>query len=301
MLLEGVNDSAVEMMKTAGYSSIERLPKALDGDALREAVRGVHLLGTRSRTQINAEVLRAADRLIAIGCFNVGTNQVDIDAARRIGVPVFNAPFSNTRSVAELVIGEIVMLLRRIVPKSVAAHAGRWDKSATNSHEVRGKTLGIIGYGNIRSQDPFTTASLRLPDPNWFGGPVLVAEGRGDWRSVSMRGEPFAPANWPLTKPSIANHHDGGQSPSMMKGACGCFWGRVPVRETLSERSLLVGGHTPTANRTDLVSPYPKFWISSASNQMPQRWNESSIGTTFDPARAEEMETVSWPLRGFRS
>jgi D-3-phosphoglycerate dehydrogenase / 2-oxoglutarate reductase len=134
LLLEGVNDSAVEMIKTAGYSSIERLPKALDGDALREAVRGVHLLGIRSRTQINAEVLRATDRLIAIGCFNVGTNQVDIDAARRIGVPVFNAPFSNTRSVAELVIGEIVMLLRRIVPKSVAAHAGRWDKSATNSH-----------------------------------------------------------------------------------------------------------------------------------------------------------------------
>ena len=98
------------------------------------------------------EVLEAADRLIAIGCFSVGTNQVDLDAAARIGVPVFNAPFSNTRSVAELVIGEIVMLLRRIVPRSVAAHEGDWDKSANDSHEVRGKTLGIIGYGNIGSQ-----------------------------------------------------------------------------------------------------------------------------------------------------
>ncbi len=152
LLLEGVNDSAVAMLNAAGYSSVERLPKALDGDALREAVKGVHLLGIRSRTQVTADVLKAADRLIAIGCFNVGTNQVDIDAAREIGVPVFNAPFSNTRSVAELVIGEIVMLLRRIVPRSNAAHAGRWDKSATDSHEVRGKTLGIVGYGNIGSQ-----------------------------------------------------------------------------------------------------------------------------------------------------
>src|ERR1700721_1342914 len=111
LLLEGVNDSAVELMTAAGYSSVDRVPKALDGDALREAVKGVHLIGIRSRTQIDAGVLEAADRLIAIGCFNVGTNQVDIAAARRMGVPVFNAPFSNTRSVAGLVIGEIVMLL----------------------------------------------------------------------------------------------------------------------------------------------------------------------------------------------
>ena len=152
LLLEGVSDTAVEMMRAAGYSNLDRLPKALDGAALLEAVKGVHLIGIRSRTQITAEVLEAADRLIAIGCFNVGTNQVDIDAARRLGVPVFNAPFSNTRSVAELVIGEIVMLLRRVIPRSVAAHDGGWDKSATNSHEVRGKTLGIIGYGNIGSQ-----------------------------------------------------------------------------------------------------------------------------------------------------
>jgi D-3-phosphoglycerate dehydrogenase len=128
------------------------VPKALDGEALREAVKGVHMLGIRSRTQVDAAALEAADRLFAIGCFNVGTNQVDIDAARRLGIPVFNAPFSNTRSVAELVIGEIVMLLRRVLPKSAGAHEGRWEKSATNSREVRGKTLGIIGYGNIGSQ-----------------------------------------------------------------------------------------------------------------------------------------------------
>jgi D-3-phosphoglycerate dehydrogenase len=152
LLLEGVNDSAVQMIETAGYSNLTRLPKALDGDALKEAIKGVHLLGIRSRTQITPEVLEAADRLIAIGCFSVGTNQVDLDAARRNGIPVFNAPFSNTRSVAELVIGEIVMLFRRVIARSNAAHEGRWDKSANDSLEVRGKTLGIVGYGNIGSQ-----------------------------------------------------------------------------------------------------------------------------------------------------
>jgi len=152
LLLEGVNDSAVQMVEAAGYSNMIRLSKALEGDALKEAIKGVHLLGIRSRTQITTDVLEAADRLIAIGCFSVGTNQVDVDAARRSGIPVFNAPFSNTRSVAELVIGEIVILLRRIVSRSNAAHQGRWDKSANDSYEVRGKTLGIIGYGNIGSQ-----------------------------------------------------------------------------------------------------------------------------------------------------
>jgi D-3-phosphoglycerate dehydrogenase / 2-oxoglutarate reductase len=152
LLLEGVNDSAVELFSNSKYLSVERLPKALDGAALREAIKGVDLLGIRSRTQLTSDVFAEADRLTVVGCFSVGTNQVDLDAARRRGIPVFNAPFSNTRSVAELVIGEIVMLLRRIFPRSVAAHDGAWDKSATDSHEVRGRTLGIVGYGNIGSQ-----------------------------------------------------------------------------------------------------------------------------------------------------
>ncbi|MGM4918674.1 phosphoglycerate dehydrogenase [Tardiphaga sp. 813_E8_N1_3] len=152
LLLEGVNDSAVELIEAAGYSSVTRLSKALGGNELKEALKGVHILGIRSRTQITQDVLDAADRLIAIGCFSVGTNQVDIDAARRSGIPVFNAPFSNTRSVAELVIGEIVMLFRRIISRSNLAHEGGWEKSANNSYEVRGKTLGIVGYGSIGSQ-----------------------------------------------------------------------------------------------------------------------------------------------------
>ena len=152
LLLEGINDSAVDLFHTAGYGNLSRQTGALNADALESALDGVHVLGIRSRSQMTAAAIDAADRLIAIGCFSVGTNQVDLEAARRHGIPVFNAPFSNTRSVAELVIGEIVMLLRRVAPRSIAAHAGDWDKSAAHSYEVRGKTLGIVGYGNIGSQ-----------------------------------------------------------------------------------------------------------------------------------------------------
>ncbi|GBQ68844.1 D-3-phosphoglycerate dehydrogenase [Ameyamaea chiangmaiensis NBRC 103196] len=152
LLLEGIHDSAVAFLRANGYENVVRLPKALEGDALREALEGTHIVGIRSRTQLTAEMLRAADRLMAVGCFCIGTNQVDLEHARNEGIPVFNAPFSNTRSVAELVMGEVVMLMRRIVPKSAACHQGGWDKSATNSWEVRGKTLGIVGYGSIGSQ-----------------------------------------------------------------------------------------------------------------------------------------------------
>jgi D-3-phosphoglycerate dehydrogenase len=152
LLLEGVHDSAVQLLARAGYGSVTRLAGTLDGAALCEAVRGVHVLGIRSRTQLTEPVLAEADRLMAVGCFCIGTSQVDLPAARRRGIPVFNAPFSNTRSVAELVIGEIVMLLRGIPGKSEAAHRGQWQKSAARSWEVRGKTLGIVGYGNIGSQ-----------------------------------------------------------------------------------------------------------------------------------------------------
>ncbi len=152
LLLEGIHDSAVDLFGRAGYANIRKVKTALDGDALREALAGVHILGIRSRTQLTDAVFQAADRLLTVGCFCIGTNQVDLRVARGMAVPVFNAPFSNTRSVAELVIGEIVMLLRGIPGKSEAAHRGEWDKSAANSWEVRGKTLGIVGYGSIGSQ-----------------------------------------------------------------------------------------------------------------------------------------------------
>jgi D-3-phosphoglycerate dehydrogenase / 2-oxoglutarate reductase len=152
LLLENINDSAVDLFRSAGFEQVERLSKALDGDDLKRAIAEVHIIGIRSRTKLTSDILAAANELITIGCFSVGTNQVDIAAARKRGIPVFNAPFSNTRSVAELVIGEIIMLLRGIFPRSNGAHTGGWDKSAEGSFEVRGKTLGIVGYGNIGSQ-----------------------------------------------------------------------------------------------------------------------------------------------------
>jgi len=152
LLLEGIHDTAVQMFEQDGYSNITRLKGALDGDNLTEALKGVHILGIRSRTQLTDAVFAAADRLLTVGCFCIGTNQVDLTAARDAGIPVFNAPYSNTRSVAELSIGEMVMLMRNIPDKSAAAHRGVWDKSAAGSNEMRGKTLGIVGYGNIGSQ-----------------------------------------------------------------------------------------------------------------------------------------------------
>jgi D-3-phosphoglycerate dehydrogenase / 2-oxoglutarate reductase len=153
LLLEGISETAVRVLQGAGYSQIDRRTKALDGAELRKALQsGVRMLGIRSRTQLTAEAIDGVRSLIAVGCFSVGTNQVDLGACSEMGIPVFNAPFSNTRSVAELTISEIVMLFRRIFPKSAAAHAGGWDKSAMGSREVRGKTLGIVGYGNIGTQ-----------------------------------------------------------------------------------------------------------------------------------------------------
>lgn len=152
LLLEGIHDSAANALESNGYREITRLSTALTGDKLRDALDGVHMVGIRSRTQLTQEVIQAGNRLMAIGCFCIGTNQVDLSAAAVRGIPVFNAPHSNTRSVAELVIAEMIMLLRGLGDKSQAAHEGRWLKSAKGAHELRGKTLGIIGYGHIGSQ-----------------------------------------------------------------------------------------------------------------------------------------------------
>lgn len=152
LLLENIADSAVEELKQGGYTDIERLSGAVSEDDLIRAVKGVHLLGIRSKTRVTENVIEAADKLLAIGCFCIGVNQVDLKAATEKGVAVFNAPYSNTRSVAELIIGLSVMLIRKIADKNAAAHQGRWKKEAKGSFELRGKTLGIVGYGNIGSQ-----------------------------------------------------------------------------------------------------------------------------------------------------
>lgn len=152
LLLEGVSQNAVDRFREAGYSQIVLHDKALPEDQLRREIAEAHIIGIRSRTHLTADVLAHGKRLIAIGCFCIGTSQVDLEAAELAGIPVFNAPYSNTRSVAELVIAETIMLLRGIPQKNAACHRGRWAKSATGSHEARGKTIGIIGYGHIGTQ-----------------------------------------------------------------------------------------------------------------------------------------------------
>ena len=152
LLLEGVHASAAETFQADGYTNIESHPKALPESKLLEAVSDAYFVGIRSATQLSARVFEHAPRLIGVGCFCIGTNQVDLDAAQERGVPVFNAPFSNTRSVAELVLAEIILLLRGIPQRSAMAQRGGWIKTATGSHEARGKCLGIVGYGHIGTQ-----------------------------------------------------------------------------------------------------------------------------------------------------
>ena len=162
LFLENISDAAVAHFKSAGYASVRKLGGALSEEELMREVKDVHLLGIRSKTQITAKVLEAAKKLQAIGCFCIGVNQVDLKSATNQGVVVFNAPYSNTRSVAELVIGASVILIRRIIDKNKAAHEGFWRKEAKGSYELRGKTLGIIGYGNIGTQVSVLAESLGM-------------------------------------------------------------------------------------------------------------------------------------------
>lgn len=152
LLVEGVHQSALDNLRAAGYTNIEFHKGALDAESLKASVRDAHFIGIRSRTQLTEEIFAAAEKLVAVGCFCIGTNQVDLNAAARRGIPVFNAPFSNTRSVAELVIGEMLLMLRGIPEANAKAHRGIWNKVATGSYEARGKKLGIIGYGHIGMQ-----------------------------------------------------------------------------------------------------------------------------------------------------
>jgi len=152
LLLEGIHPSAERIFRDAGYQNIETVKTALTGEELKSRLDGVHFLGIRSRTTLTRDIFEAAEKLVAVGCYCIGTNQVDLTAATEHGVVVFNAPYSNTRSVAELVLAEAILLLRGIPEKNAKAHRGGWAKTANDSFEIRGKTLGIVGYGSIGSQ-----------------------------------------------------------------------------------------------------------------------------------------------------
>ncbi len=162
LLLEGVHQNALDVLHNAGYTNIEYHKKALEPEELKEAIKDAHFVGLRSRTNLTADILEHANKLIAVGCFCIGTNQVDLVAAKEKGIPVFNAPYSNTRSVAELVLAEIILLMRQIPKANAEVHRGEWNKSAVGSHEVRGKKLGIVGYGHIGSQLSIIAESLGM-------------------------------------------------------------------------------------------------------------------------------------------
>ena len=161
LLLENIHSEAVRALESRGHE-VEVRSSALDETELIDALDGVELLGIRSRTHVTEQVLKTHPHLVAVGAFCIGTNQIDLPAATAAGVAVFNAPYSNTRSVVELALGEIITMARRLGDRNASMHAGIWDKSATGSHEVRGRTLGIVGYGNIGSQLSVLAESLGM-------------------------------------------------------------------------------------------------------------------------------------------
>ena len=192
LLLEGVHQNAIDSLNAAGYTNIDYRKTALEGDELKEAIQDAHFVGIRSRTQLTEEVIESANKLIAIGCFCIGTNQVDLKAAMARGIPVFNAPYSNTRSVAELVLAQAILLLRRVPEKNMVCHRGGWDKSAVGSFETRGKTLGIVGYGSIGSQLSVIAESLGM---HVIYYDVVTKLPLGNARQVGSMGELLANAD----------------------------------------------------------------------------------------------------------
>jgi D-3-phosphoglycerate dehydrogenase len=221
LLLEGVHENAYNYFIENGYTEIESLKEALTDNDLIEKIQHVHIVGIRSRTELKKNILDKANKLIAIGCFSIGTNQVDTHHAKLLGIPVFNAPFSNTRSVAEMVIAESIMLMRGIPEKNALAHQGKWQKSAKNSFEVRGKNMGIIGYGHIGSQVSILAESMGM---NIFYYDIEKKLSLGNARAIPGLKELLTISDivtlhvpsTPLTKHMISDE----QVSLMKKGAC---------------------------------------------------------------------------------
>ncbi|MFC0337750.1 D-3-phosphoglycerate dehydrogenase [Kushneria avicenniae] len=271
LLLEGVHQSAVDNFQNAGYSNIERLTTSLSEEDLIERIRDAHFIGIRSRTQLNERVLSAAERLVAIGCFCIGTNQVDLPAALKLGIPVFNAPYSNTRSVAELVLAETIMMLRGIPEKNARAHEGGWLKSASNSFEARGKTLGIVGYGSIGAQLSVLAESVGL---NVIYYDTITKLGMGNARQVGSLQElmaradvvtlhvPETPATtWMIGRDELALMKQGSYLINASRGKVVDIEALAEVLESgkLLGAAVDVFPVEPKGNDEEFVSPLRKF------------------------------------------
>ncbi len=271
LLLEGVAPSAVEEFNKAGYSNVEYLKGALDKEELLEKIKDVHFLGIRSRTFLTPDVFDAAKKLVAVGCFCIGTNQVDLKSATEHGIPVFNAPYSNTRSVAELVTGEYLLLLRRVPSKNAGTHQGKWDKNAAGCYEARGKTLGIVGYGHIGTQVGIIGEALGL---NVIYHDIENKLSLGNARQVGSLDELLAKADivtmhvpeTPETKNMISRD----QFAKMKGGAIFLNASRGTVVDVEALAEAIESGHIagaacdvhpvePATNKDPFVSPLQKF------------------------------------------
>ena len=267
LLLEGVHPSALDALRAAGYTQIESIAGALPEDELKQKIADVHFVGIRSRTQLTADVFAHAPKLVAVGCFCIGTNQVDLNAARERGIAVFNAPYSNTRSVAELVLAEAILLLRGIPEKNAVAHRGGWLKSADNAYEIRGKTLGIVGYGSIGTQlsvlaeamgmhVAFYDVTSKLP----LGNAHQVASlhdllGQSD--IVSLHVPELPSTQWMIGAAEIAAMKPGG---ILINAARGTVVEIEPLAQALRDKKLLgaaidVFPVEPRTNKDEFISP----------------------------------------------
>ncbi len=267
LLLEGIHPSAVEVLRGAGYTQVELVSGALPDEELQRKIADVHFLGIRSRTQLTAEVLAQAHKLVAVGAFCIGTNQIDLDAARERGVAVFNAPYSNTRSVAELVLAEAILLLRGVPEKSAVAHRGGWLKSAENAYEIRGKTLGIVGYGSIGTQLSVLAEALgmhvvfhdvinKLPLGNARQAPSLQALlAQSD--IVTLHVPELPSTQWMIGAAEIAAMKHGA---ILLNASRGTVVAIEPLAEALKSGKLLgaaidVFPVEPRTNKDEFVSP----------------------------------------------
>ena len=267
LLLEGIHPSSEDILRQSGYTQIESISGALPEDQLLQKISDVHFVGIRSRTQLTAEVLAQAHKLVAVGCFCIGTNQVDLNAARERGIAVFNAPYSNTRSVAELVLAEAILLLRGIPEKNAVAHRGGWLKSADNAYEIRGKTLGIVGYGSIGTQLSVLAEGLgmhvafydvvnKLPLGNARQVHNLHALlGQSD--IVSLHVPELPSTQWMIGAAEIAAMKPGG---ILINAARGTVVEIEPLAEALRQKKLLgaaidVFPVEPRSNKDEFVSP----------------------------------------------
>ena len=271
LLLEGVHKNALDVLSNNGYTNIEYLRGALDEDALIEKIKDVHFLGIRSRTNVTEKVLAAANKLISVGCFCIGTNQVNLKAAMEKGIPVFNAPYSNTRSVAELVLGETILLLRGIPEKNALVHRGGWSKSAEGSFEARGKVLGIVGYGSIGTQLSVLAESLGM-QVIYFD--VVTKLPLGNARQVGSMSELLAQADVvSLHVPELAstkNMMGAEQFAQMKQGSIFINAARGTCVDIDALAAALESGHIagaaidvfpkePKANDEEFLSPLRKF------------------------------------------